>query len=369
MSATAATQDLALVPGALEEQKSRELPDGTLIEFESAPAGWTTKSDRRRERDHRAYYLTVPADDCTPCEGTGRRFDQSVRGRCCALCAGTGSLTRRVRVPSVSTILDAICPKPGLPIWSEARGIEGAIEAVRRGEIPRLGEADAYHQDLDGSKAVDTVRRLKLGADRARDEAADRGLNVHACLEHYMRTGSPPNPADHPEAHRGYLQALTRWLLKAQPERDGAMVEELVASRTRGYAGRVDFRARLADGLLYAIDAKTQERGGIYLAAHAQINLYEDAAVECGDEPADRKLVVVFAANGEFREMPADHPPAFVQAALAWMRHARPIDAQCERQNAIERKARETPRNSESRTSLQSAAQPGHPQPQAEAAA
>lgn len=336
----AAVADPATVPGALEEQKSRELADGTLIEFESASAGWTAKNGRRREKDHRAYYLTIPQPNCELCEGTGRRFDQSTRGRQCELCAGSGSLTRRVRVPSVSTILDAICPKPGLPIWSEARGIEGAIEAVRRGEVPRLGEADAYHLDLDASKAVDTVRRLKLGADRARDEAADRGLNVHACLEHYMFTGSPPNPADHPEAHRGYLQALTRWLLKAQPEQDGAMVEELVASRSRGYAGRIDLRAMLVDRLRYAIDAKTQERGGIYLAAHAQVNLYEDAAVECGDEPADRKLVVVFAANGEFREMPADHSREFVDAALAWMRCARPIDQQCERQNAIEREAR-----------------------------
>lgn len=339
---TAVTDPPALseVPGALEEQKSRELPDGTLIEFESAPAGWLTRDGSVRQKDHRAYYLTVPAGDCSTCEGTGRRFDQSSRGRRCEICRGTGSLARRVRVPSVSTILDAICPKPGLPIWSEARGVEGAIEAVRRGEVPRLGEVDAYHLDLDVTKAIETVRRLKLGADRARDEAADRGLNVHACLEHYMRTGSPPNPADHPVRHRGYLQALTRWLLKAQPERDGAMVEELVASRTRGYAGRIDLRARLADGLLYAIDGKTQERAAIYLAAHTQINLYEDAAVECGDEPADRKLVVVFADDGEFREMCADHPPAFVQAALDWMRYARPIDAECERHNAIEREAR-----------------------------
>jgi hypothetical protein len=329
------------VPGALEDVKSRELPDGTLIEFESAPAGWTTQNGRRREKDHRAYYLTIPRPNCELCEGTGRRFDQSSRGRQCEICAGTGSLTKRIRVPSVSTILDAICPKPGLPIWSEARGIEGAIEAVRRGEVPRLGEADAYRLDLDATKAVEVVRRLKLGADRARDDAADRGLNVHACLEHYMLTGSPPNPADHPEAHRGYLQALTRWLLKAQPEREGAMVEELVASRMRGYAGRIDLRAKLADGLLYAIDAKTQERGGIYLAAHAQINLYEDAAVECGDDPADRRLVVVFADNGEFREMCADQPPEFTEAALAWMQFARPVDAECERHNRIEREARQ----------------------------
>jgi hypothetical protein len=77
------------------------------------------------------------------------------------------------------------------------------------------------------------------------------------------------------------------------------------------------------------------------LRAHAQVCLYERAAVRCGDDPADRKLVVVFAENGEYREMPADHSDAFVDAALAWCREGRPVDATCEAHNRRERKARQ----------------------------
>ncbi len=293
------TREQYAIPGAMEVTKRRVLPDGGLIEFESAPAGWLTKKGTPRLKDYRAYHY------CSP--------------------GGKG-----VRLPSVSTILDSICPKPGLAYWSEARGIEGAVRAVRLGLIDPEDPASA-------ANAVAQVRAARLGADRARDTAAERGLNVHACLEHYMRTEEPPNPADHPAEYHGYLRAMTRWLLKTGIEPEA--VEELVAHPEDGYAGRMDLRGRI-DGVLTAVDAKTQERAGIYGSAHAQLSLYERAAVECGDDPADRLVVVVFAANGEFREMPADHPSSFADAALAWCRAIRPVDAMCEAQNRVEREAR-----------------------------
>lgn len=323
----------ALIVGAMEETKARELPDRSRIEFEFAPAGYLTADGAVRQRDHRAYYLTPAARTCSPCRGKGRLYDRSERGRRCELCRGTGNESRRARVPSVSSILDATLPKPGLPPWSEARGIEGAVQMVREGRL------DPHDPELD---AVAAVRGAKMGADRARDAAAERGLNVHACLEHYLRTGRPPNPADHPEEHRGYLRALTRWLLVRQPE--PVAIEHLVCSREHGYAGRLDLRARVKDPLggelLYTFDAKTQERGQIYPGAHVQVNLYERAARECGDEPADRLAVVVFAADGAFREMAADHPPALVDGVLGWYRLVKPVDSECEAQNRIEREAR-----------------------------
>lgn len=245
----------------------------------------------------------------------------------CAACGGSGFGAKRVRLPSVSTILDAICPKPGLPPWAEARGIEGAVEAVRRGLLDPLDSDDT-------DRAVAIVRDAQLGADRARDESAARGLNVHACLEHYLRTGSPPSLADHPREQWGYLQALSRFLLEHDPEPDGAMVEELVAHPEFGFAGRLDFRAR-CNGLLIGWDAKTQERGCVYLGAYAQINLYELGAIRCGDEPADALRVVVFAADGEFYDLPASRGGAFTEAALAWVREGRPVDALCAAHNRL----------------------------------
>lgn len=323
-------QDPRTIPGAMLEQKDREIPGMGLIEFEQAPAGWLTKKGEPRHKDWRAYHFTPDTSPCGPCEGTGRVAGKTANGKQCPDCKGAGETGKRSRLPSVTTLLDAICPKGGLPVWAEARGIEGAIEAVRRGIIDPDDPASA-------AMAVDLVRSHQLGADRARDTAAERGLNVHACLEHYMLTGEPPNPADSIPEHHGYLRALTRWLLDVDPEPEA--VESLVCHPEDGYAGRLDLRAHIG-GTLYTADVKTQEKGGIYLAAHAQVNLYERAARRCGDTPAERLLVVVFADNGEYREMNADHPDAFTDAALGWMRHGRPVDLRCANLNAAERRAR-----------------------------
>jgi hypothetical protein len=324
-------QDPSTVPGALAEYKTRELDDGALIEFELAPYGWLTSSGEPRRKDHRAYFFTPATFDCEACEGSGRvpgKRDGTTKQ--CQACKATGEGARRVRLPSVTTLLDAICPKPGIPPWSEARGIEGAIEAVHRGLIDPYDPASA-------AMAVDVVRANRLGADRARDEAASRGLNVHACLEQYALTGDPPNPADHPVEHWGYLQALSRWLLHADPE--PVAIEQLVAHPELGYAGRLDLRARHGDALV-TWDAKTQERGGIYVGAHLQVNLYERAEIACGGQPADLLKVVVFAANGEYREMAADHRPELIDAALDFYREAKPVDALCASHNRAEIEAR-----------------------------
>jgi len=291
--------DPRLIPGAMAITKRREVPGVGTITFESAPVGWLTQAGTPRMVDWRAYWL------------------EAVDGK-------------RQRYPSVTTILDSICGAGGLPRWYEARGIEGAVEAIRLGLIDPADPASA-------AMAVDVVRERKLGADRARDDAATRGINVHDCLEHYMRTGDPPSPQDHPAEHHGYLRAMTRWLLKANPE--PTAVEELVCHPEAGYAGRLDLRAHTY-GALTTWDAKTQANAGIYLKAHAQVNLYERAAVRCGDEPADRLAIVVFAEDGGFDEMPADHPEAFTDAALAWVEHGRPVDALCMSRNRVAKDAR-----------------------------
>lgn len=320
------------VPGALSECKTRTLPDGALIEFEQAPYGWLTKAGERRRKDHRAYYYTPAAAICDSCDEGRVPGKRPGTTKQCPKCKGTGDGAKRVRLPSVTTLLDAICPKAGIPPWAEARGIEGAIEAVRLGLIDP-------HDLASAAMAVEVVRANQLGADRARDKAADRGLNVHACLEHYMRTGAPPNPADHPPEHWGYLRAMTRFLLKTDPEPESAEVEQLVVHPELGYAGRMDLRAR-SRGLLIAYDAKTQERGGIYLGAHLQVNLYEQAEVHCGGDPADLLKVVVFAANGEFDEMAADHRPELLDAALDFYREAKPVESLCSSRNRAQIEAR-----------------------------
>lgn len=284
--------------GAMARRLLRTLPDGSVIEFEEAPKGWLTKEGERRQKSWRAYYFT-PAG--------GKRY----------------------RLPSTTTLLDDVCPKPGIAPWSEARGIEGVWTAIRNGAI-----------DIDRmtvEETIDAVRKLKLGADAAKLRDAERGLNVHAINERYMLTGEAPKLSDHPEHHRGYIKAWIKCMLTMKLE--PVEVEQLVVHPEDGYAGRLDLRARIG-GLLATIDFKTQRRAGIYPSAHWQVGLYERASVRCGAEPASRKIIVVLAEDGEWREMSADHEDWRLDAALAFYRAGKAVNSACEAANRAEREAR-----------------------------
>jgi hypothetical protein len=296
----AIVEDLSLKPGAMELKLRREIPDGVIAYYE-AEAGWLTQRGEPRVKPYRKY-LWSPTDGDP------------------------------VKLPSTSTILDAICPKDGIPYWSEARGIEGGLLAFKAGLLTVRSRAE---------DAIAVVREHKLGAEAAKNRAACRGLNVHAINEHYMLTGEAPKLSEHPAEHRGYIHSWVKCMLSLKLE--PVEVETLVVHPEDGYAGRLDLRARHA-GNLETIEMKTQERAGIYSTAHAQVGLYERAAIRCGAEPADRKRVIVLAADGQWDprrdQMLADHDDPFVDAALAWWREKRPVDGACESRNRVERKAR-----------------------------
>lgn len=284
------------VAGGLDEYLHRELDDGTVIEFEFAPAGFLTKKGEPRKVDWRRYYVQGPDDE------------------------------KRSERVSVTTLLDLVTSKGGLPYWFEQGGIKGAHIAHRQGLIDN---------ETTPERAVEIVRKHRLGAEAERDRAADRGLNVHALLQEYMETGRAPNPSSHPEPHRGYIRALVAFLLKHDPE--PIAVEQLVAAPE--YAGRMDLVAKEA-GLVTSLDLKTQERCGIYMQAHVQLALYNRAHRLCGGVELDRSHVVALAADGEFRSMELQMSEEGALAALAWYAHARPLESSCEALNRSERKAR-----------------------------
>jgi hypothetical protein len=288
----------ATTPGAMLRQLRRELPDGSLIEFEESPTGWLKKDGDPRKAPWRAYFYRNAA-------GVRRRL------------------------PSTTTVLDAICPKPGLPPWSEKKGIEGLLAGIQAGLIDPM--------KLAPEQAVEAVRRLKLGADAAKKLAADRGLNVHAINERYMLTGEGPKFADHPREHHGFIRAWGKAMLVLKPE--PVEVESLVVHPERGYAGRLDMRARIG-GLLETDDFKTNDNAAIYPGAHYQVNLYEDGAVFCGAEPADQLRVIVLAADGEWDSMVCNHEAWQIDAALAHYRGIKPIDSLCASRNAAQKALR-----------------------------
>jgi len=285
------------VAGAMEVALRRELPDGGLIEFESAPIGFLTKGGEPRRAPWRAYFYTDPC-------GVRRRY------------------------PSVTTWLSAVLPKD-LTRFGEEHGIRGLAELVRRGEWnPR------EHTDED---AVQRVRAAKLGAEAARDRAATRGTDAHALVEAFLETGEPPSIEDWPVEMHGYVRALTWWYLATNPE--PLEVEQLVASPTHGYAGRVDLIARI-DGVRALVDFKTNPRAQLWPGGHFQTRAYARASVECGLEPCERVMLVCFAADGAFREMDCCVDDAGLDAALAFYAAVKPVNAACEVHNRAERDAR-----------------------------
>jgi hypothetical protein len=285
--------DPSQIPGAWERELTREASGGEVI-YREAPAGWLTSDGKRRARPYREYLWL---------DGTGRAK----------------------RLPSVSTILEAVCPKPGVAHWSEARGAEGTLLAVKAGLVTAGSHAE---------HAIAIVREHGFGAEAAKNRAAKRGLNLHAINEHFQLTSEAPRLADHPAEHHGYIRSWVRMILALKPE--PVEVEQLVVHGDDGYAGRLDMRARIG-GALETDDIKTQENGTLYESVFVQIPLYERAAVWCGAEAADRLRAIVLPANGDWNE--EQHSIIVklhdwqIDAALSWYRAKRPIASACQSRN------------------------------------
>lgn len=278
----------ATVPGGLEEYLSRTTGDGTVIEFEYAPAGYLKKDGTPRKKDWRSYYVTEPGG-------------------------------KRARRTSVTTLLDKITGAGGLPKWSEKAGIKGAHDAHAQG---LLTVAD------DHAQALAVVAANGLGAEAEKGRAADRGLNVHALLQDYMETGAMPVPSEHPEPHQPYIRGLAAYLFEHDPE--PIAVEQLVAAP--GYAGRMDLVAR-EGGRVVSLDLKTQEHRRIYPKAHAQLALYNRGHRICGGPEIEDSYVLVVAGDGTYRTMQLALDEDAVLAALEWYRRLNPVDSWCESLN------------------------------------
>lgn len=299
MTALALLPNPSTVPGHMECKLRRELPDG-VIEYSEAEKGWLTKDGTPRRKPERRYVWTP--NDGEP-----------------------------VRLTSVSTLRDAICPRPGLPYWAEAQGIAGAAAAMRAGWITPTSLAE---------HAIAVVREQGLGAEAAKQRAADRGLNIHAINAHWMQTGEPPKLSDHPEEHRGYLRSWAKATLALEPE--PREVETLVAHPEAGFAGRLDQRA-VVRGALETDEYKTAERGSIYPSAILQALLYEHGAIRCGADAADRLRVIALPADGQWVEdkhtLVFEYDEQKVRAALGWWREKQPIESACGSQNRAVRGA------------------------------
>jgi hypothetical protein len=166
--------------------------------------------------------------------------------------------TRRTRVPSVTTILRATWPKPGLLQWYAREG---------------------------------------AGVDTALEQAANRGKAVHAFVETFMTTGDIMPFDAFPAEYHGYLQGIARFLFDHDPK--PIAVERLVVYPELNYAGRLDLIAAIGDAPVL-LDFKTNPTGRVYPEAHIQAHAYAIAEKRCGGVEVDGTVVVGVAEDGTY---------------------------------------------------------------------
>lgn len=204
--------------------------------------------------------------------------------------------------------------------WGFRIGYEGAYEVaaeVMPPDAPWVDSKDELRAELKARGLTPWSKR---------DKAAERGTWVHDVLESLGQSGDVQDLTRFPEEVRGHVRSLYRWYLALRPE--FVALEVQVASRTHGFAGRYDVRARVAasrllpyidsvrtdpqaerirelaaagEQALGVFDLKTSK--GVYPTTHfPQLEGYEGAGVEMGFPVSDFRAVVNTNVDGEVAE-------------------------------------------------------------------
>lgn len=195
--------------------------------------------------------------------------------------------------PSVTTVISATTSKDSLGWWGQTVACKGIVQLAAQGvQIPQTAE-----------ELVQLLKDRLLTVNHELQKAMTRGARIHGVLESYARRGDIPSPHQFPVEYRSQLKALAGWLIDNQPEFLGQ--EVMTCSPTFRYAGTLDLRCRIA-GKLYLIDLKTGKR--VYPGTHfPQLEAYEYAEVELGEEPSDVRAILHLPEGGPAKLVPSTY--------------------------------------------------------------
>jgi hypothetical protein len=175
------------------------------------------------------------------------------------------------KADGVTTLIGDGTRKKALEAW----GIRSVAQYAAT-HLDQLNEMRAM-----GEEAI--VAALKQSPYTDRDQAANRGTEVHALAEELIHG----RPVDVPPELAGHVNSYVRFLDDWQPE--PILVERTVAHRKWNYAGTLDSVYRLADGRVVIADIKTS-RSGIFAETALQLAAYRFAEVYLDDDGTERPM-------------------------------------------------------------------------------
>jgi hypothetical protein len=188
----------------------------------------------------------------------------------------------------------------------ERKDVQNARERFRSAQLIQL-KAE-WGSTLPAARLVVAhLRIMRWDHQSATNNAADRGLDVHAVWEAWNERQEIPNAQAYPEDRRGYIRAMSKFIVEHQPECFES--EQVVGSAVYGFAGRLDTVVVIrASGVpLSMLDVKTAKQ--VHSNSHfPQLQGYEIARRECGLEPTERQGILRLGKGGDYELAWSDDP-------------------------------------------------------------
>lgn len=238
-----------------------------------------------------------------------------------------GTLKGTGRLTGVSTVTGPFdWDADGLIGWGARLENEGVAQLVARdlAAWDEAGRPDDMGQALtwlaNGESITQALRDNKLTWRDVRDQAANRGTNVHKHALNALSEGREVSFGELTDEERGYAQGVTGFWLDHEPEVIAA--EAVVADLDAGVAGRFDLLCRIG-GELVMLDAKTS--GYLSPKFVVQVSGYAKLAAACGYGDATAGAVLQVTAEGTYNLIRFDLAPEAFDRALAVYRQAAEI--------------------------------------------
>jgi hypothetical protein len=162
------------------------------------------------------------------------------------------------RVDSVSWILRQGLAKPALVGWAARQVAEFAVDRLE------------LLQQLQRDEAIDLLRGA---ADRDRERAAVRGIDLHLIAERLARREEVQVSGEQAALAAAYARFLREWRVEAE------LIERAVFSRAHQYAGTFDLVAHIPALGRVLLDVKTNRSGpfpevALQMAAYGRAEFY-----------------------------------------------------------------------------------------------